>query len=196
MNEKLINILNSCGIIKIPKNELQTLILPMVESIYHCPVRNKTGRSYEQVFASCSYVAIEEALCKVTGGIRNPKEFDHRDPDSYNYDVAIEDLKIEVKRHKTGSMFFTYPEHLCQKFMVNCAATDYVVTAYMEEAEDDYLVTFAMIARSDTFPQRMRSSKFNEVNTYSGTAKVPVKYYDHRNNPDCCIINLRQPIYK
>lgn len=179
--------LKAAGTVAIARQDLFDEITTMAKSIHECPRRNGAGRSYEQVFADCSHIAIEYALIKVIGGERNPKEFDVKDKDSYIWDVRNDDKLIEVKRHKTNAKYFTYSGKSIGTYIKNCLTLDYLVTGYMDSTDTDYLIDFALIADSKTFEYYFQQSQYN--NSY---------YYDHNTASrlgHCVIIKLRNPTF-
>lgn len=176
--------LQAAGTIRIPKIEINDDITKMAESIFN---RGADSRTQEEVFRDCKRIAIEFALVKVLGGERNPKEFNFKDKDSYIWDVMVDGKKFEVKRHKSGAKYFTYSSKKISTYIKNCMAIDYLVTAYMDESSDNYIIDFAMIADSKKFEFYFQQSKYN--NSY---------YYDHRiasNVGDCIAFGLREATF-
>jgi hypothetical protein len=178
--------LKQAGVVKVSKADLFDTITAMAKSIHACPRRNATNRSYEVVFNHCSYIAVEYALAKVIDGERNPKEFNVKDKDSYNWDVKASDKFFEVKRHKTGSKWFTYNGKSIKTYLKNCLNLDYLVTGYLDSTSTDYLIDFALVADSKTFEFYFKPSNYNGY------------YYDHVTASKlghCVILNLRNPVY-
>lgn len=180
--------LKANGTVTIPRQEVFDAITMMAKAIHACPRRNASKRSYQMVFDHCSFIAIEYALAKVIDGERNPKEFNHHDNDSYVWDVKQQEKLFEVKRHKLSAKYFTYSGKNIKTYIANSSKLDYLVTAYMESTNTDYIIDFALIADSKTFEIYFKKSNFNN-NTY---------YYDHNTSSKlghCVIINLRNSFY-
>lgn len=182
--QEIAKALKEAGTVKISKAEIEPFIREMADEIYPDPKRNPSGRSYEQVYSDCTRIAIEFAVIKVLKGKRNPKKFNHRDPDSYIWDTEAYGLKFETKRHKTGAKYFTYSKKSINTYFKHCLSIDYLITAYMESSSENYLVEFAMIANSKTFETYFQPSKYN--NNW---------YYDHNNGyrfNQCIPFGLRE----
>lgn len=180
--------LKAAGIVKVSRQEVFDDITTMAKAIHVCPKRNFSRRSYEMVFDHCSFIAIEHALAKVIDGARNPKKFNHHDNDSYVWDVKQQEKLFEVKRHKLGAKYFTYSGKSIKTYINNSSKLDYLVTAYMDSTNTDYLVDFALIADSKTFEIYFNRSHYNN-NTY---------FYDHNTASKlghCVNINLRNSFY-
>jgi len=172
--------LKDSGTVRIPKEEIEDDIASMAVAIFS---RGADSRTQEEVFRDCKRIAIEFALVKVLGGERNPKEFNFRDKDSYIWDVKVDGKKFEVKRHKTGAKYFTYSGKKIGTYIKNCMDIDYLVTAYMDESDDNYIIDFAMIVDSKKFEFYFQKSQYNS--SY---------YYDHRiatKTGDCVAFGLR-----
>jgi len=172
----------------IPREELHETISLMASSICECPRRNAQGRSYKRVYTDCSRIAIEYALAKVLGGERNPNEWNPAVLESYRWDVRAGDVYFEVKRHKIGSHWFSYPEDGMRTFRKHAHTLDYIVTAYMEIYENEYVVEFALIANAKTFFKNFKPSQYSNQDPYFNH-KVALKY------GECDIIKLRQSTY-
>lgn len=187
--QQVSDLLSSAGKIVIPKEELFDDITKMAKAIYPCPRRNARQRTYKQVFNDCSRIAIEYALAKVLDGERNPNEWNPAVLESYRWDVRVGDVYFEVKRHKIGSHWFSYPEDGIRTFRKHAHTLDYIVTAYMEIYEDEYVVEFALIANAKTFFKNFKPSQYPNQDPYYNH-KVALRY------GECDIINIRECTYK
>lgn len=186
--QEIANKLREAGKVVFTKEELHEDIQKMALSIYKCPRRNSNKRSLNQVYRDCSRVAIEYALVKVLGGERNPHEWNPAVLESYRWDVRVDNKYFEVKRHKVGSYWFSYPENGMKTFRKHAHTLDYAVTAYMEIYKDTYEIEFALIAEAKSFFNFFSPSKYNNQDPY----------YHHRNAADCnqcTLINLRAATY-
>jgi len=180
--------LRNVGNIVINKEEVHDTINEMALAIYPCPRRNARGRTLKQVYTDCSRIVIEYALAKTLGGERNPLEWDFKVLESYRWDVRVGDMYFEVKRHKVGSHWFSYPEDGMKTFRKHAHTLDYIVTAYMEIYQDRYEIEFALIANAKTFFNNFKSSQYPNQDPYFNH-KVALK------NGQCDIINLRTATY-
>ena len=154
------------------REEMHAIIHEMASKIFPCPIRNASGRSFKQVYADCSKIVIEYALAKVLGGERNPLEWNHKVLESYRWDVRVDDIVFEVKRHKVGTYWFSYPENGMNTFRKHAATLDYFVSAYMYTYKDTYKIKFALVACAKTFFNYFKSSKYPDQDSY----------YDHKNS--------------
>lgn len=67
--------------------------------ISQCPVRGY-GRTQAECFQASKAGSVLEFALVHQGGIKNPKEFDVSDPDSYAWDILWDGGKTEIKRKK------------------------------------------------------------------------------------------------
>lgn len=170
MNE-IAKALHDAGNVIISKEELHDTINEMALSIFSCPRRNARKRNFKQVYVDCSRIAIEYALAKILGGERNPHEWDFKVLESYRWDVRVNDIYFEVKRHKIGTNWFSYPEEGMKTFRNHANTLDYFVSAYMYIHKDTYEIRFALIANAKTFFNYFIPSKYPNQDSY----------YHHKN---------------
>lgn len=171
--------LRSAGNIFINKEEMHDVINKMALAIYPCSKRNARGRTFKQVYTDCSRIVIEHALAEVLGGERNPLEWDYTVLESYLYDVRVGNILFEVKRHKIGTNWFSYPESGMKTFRKHANKIDYFVSAYMFTHKDTYEIRFALVANAKTFFNFFIPSKYPNQDSY----------YHHKNakSVDQCI---------
>lgn len=171
--------LHQAGTVYIPKESIHDELTVMATSISTVPFMAR-NRSYEQIYKDCSCISIEHALVKVLGGERNPHKFDKTNPESYKYDVIIDNKLFEAKRHLPGNTYFTYQKESMTTFLKHSQELDYLVTAYKTDSDDQYCIDFVMIVLAKRFAQDFKQSQFN-----SGW------YYDHRNNDNCIQFGIK-----
>ena len=180
--------LRKAGKLVFTKDEFHDVINEMATNIYKCPRRNARKRSFKRVYEDCSRIIIECALAKVLNGERNPNTWNPAVLESYRWDVRADDKYFEVKRHKIGTHWFSYPEEGMKTFRKHAHTLDYAVTGYMEIYDDRYEVEFALIAEAKTFFNFFKASRYTNQDPY----------YDHKNAKlagQCDIINLRNATY-
>jgi len=171
--------LKANNVVFFSKDEMHEVIHEMATEIYPCPKRNARGRKFAQVYVDCSRIVIEYALAKVLGGERNPLKWDYKVLESYRYDVRVGELVFEVKRHKVGTNWFSYPEDGMKTFRKHANTIDYFVSAYMITHKDSYEIRFALIANAKTFFNYYKPSRYYNQDSY----------YDHKiaKNANQCI---------
>lgn len=182
------NKLKTAGNVIVSKEELHGTIHPMAVSIHACPRRNASRRSFKQVYTDCSRIAIEYALAKTLNGERNPMVWDFKVLESYRWDVRVGNVFFEVKRHKLGTNWFSYPEEGMKTFKKHASTLDYFISAYMFTREDSYEIRFALIANAKTFFKFYIQSKYPNQDSY----------YHHKNAlivNQCIDIGLLPPTY-
>lgn len=187
--QQVSTILSNTNTIVVEKDEIFDDITQMTGAIYPCPRRNARRRSYDQVFNDCSRIAIEYALAKILGGERNPNEWDMYNPETFRWDVRVDDTYFEVKRHALGTKWFSYPDDGMKTFRKYASTLDYFVSGYMETYGDAYIVDFALVANAKTFFNYFMQSKFPR--------QLP--YFNHdiaKKYGQCDIINMRECTYK
>jgi hypothetical protein len=162
--------LKAKNVVFFSKEEMHDVINEMAMKIYSCARRNSRGRSFKQVYSDCSRIVIEYALAKVLGGERNPLEWDYKVLESYRWDVRVEDVVFEVKRHKVGTNWFSYPEEGMKTFRKHASTIDYFVSAYMISHKDTYEIRFALVANAKTFFNYFKPSRYHNQDSY----------YDHK----------------
>ena len=158
----------SLGPERVYKEWVHDAITAMATDIYNSPYQqNKRHRTYEQVYDDCKHIVIEYALAQRLNGMRNPKEFDMTDPDSYIWDVSTETFSddrilFECKRHKeNGGEMFSYANSGMKTFLKHKDHLDYVVSARVIEEKDWYTVKFTYIMDAPSFEDYWQPSKFN-----------------------------------
>ena len=183
--DEIANVLKSNGKITIPMSEVHDIINTMASEIY---AQKRDQRSFEKVYEDCSNIVIEFALAKSLNGQRNPHTFNMNLPITFCWDVEACEKLFEVKRHKVGTKWFSYPENKIQTFKKYKHNVDYLITAYMDtnNADQCYEVEFALITEARSFFDYYQQSKY----------KNALPYYNHPvalKNNQCTIINLREP---
>jgi len=111
--------------LEIPKNVRVSLspeelehIRVMAAEIFLCPKRNWQGRSSERVYNdTINGIILEYAMVR-QGAVMNPKEFNHKDPDSHNWDVDWKHWRCEVKNTNFNDCS-TLPENYKDKKWVS-----------------------------------------------------------------------------
>lgn len=147
------------------KADVDQIILDMATSIH---ARNKTV-PLEQYIARCKAIVIEYAVAAATNGSRNPNEFDHRDHETYFYDVVSDHGLFECKQ--ISDPYYSFNDEQINTFMKHRMKLNYMVIADYVEYDRGYLVEFKYLADAPSFRK------------YTGTSvyhKYKSKYYDHK----------------
>jgi len=177
------NHISECGIRTVYKKDVHQDITEIAKAIYESEwQQKKRPRTYEEVYNDCKHVVIEHALSNVLGGMRNPKDFNSYDPDSYMWDVAAEspidynDVLFECKRHKeNGGEFFCYSNSGMKTFLKHKSKLGYVITAKVTEEKDWYTVEFTFIIDAPSFELYWKPSKYQQWESY----------YNHHQSDYC-----------
>jgi len=157
------------GPCKVYKKDVHEDISKMAKAIYESDYQqSKRPRTYEEVYDDCKHIVIEYALAERLKGMRNPKEFDKTDADSYYWDVLVEfiiaNILFECKRHKeNGGEMFSYSNKGMETFFKHKDKLDYVVTARVNDFEDYYLVNFTYIMDAPSFKKYWEPSKYKPL---------------------------------
>lgn len=138
--------------------------------IYRCPVRNRNHRDYSTVEQCVEKMVLEHAIAQEYGLTLNPLEFDHKNRESYAYDLIDESVSyrptFECKRF--AETWFSFFEDDVKTFRKNIDIVDFLVSGKVYRTEEAYFVFFNLLADAKTFENYVRRSKF--------TSKL---YYDH-----------------
>ena len=147
---------------------VESVILALAENIFNNTHQRK-NRTLEEVIRDSKNIAIEFALIEVDPNlIRNPLEFDFKNPDSHAYDVLNNQTKatFEVKHWRKNAKWFSYPERALANLLKHIKIVDYVVSGELTEHSDSYEVKFKMIAYADSFKRYCKKSMYNEYDLY------------------------------
>ena len=145
----------------LPRAELNKILIPIAESIYTCPFRNRNRRKPNQVWKSTQCMALEYALDKIGIPI-NSTPFDKTDRYSYAYDNMSEfNHTFESKIHKKTSFSFKISD--VSTMLKNIDIIDYLVTGNIEETKKSYIVDFKLLANAKTFKDYMKETEFPDA---------------------------------
>ena len=162
---------------KVSKAAIKPQIEKMAKEIFANQDRlpEKCQRTYEKIFQSCEYIAVEYALAWAVKGNRNELEFDPSKPETYYYDVSADSklmgrkIYFEAKRWKrAGGEFFAYPTSGLKTMLKHKDKLDFVVAARVigDEDKDNYIVEFKRIMDAPTFHFFITKSKHNDWESY------------------------------
>jgi hypothetical protein len=117
----------------------------------------RRNRTPKQIFDDCLNAVIEQALPVIDPRFKlNPKEFDHKDPDSYNYDVRFDDAgstyRFEIKRmRQAASKWHTYSVKNLKTYFRNFRNVDYVLSGKIFTHPDHWEVGFHLLAKATSY---------------------------------------------
>jgi hypothetical protein len=139
----------------------------MAENIYNCP-RRRGDRTLEQVYRSSKKSVMDRALCEVAGFRWNSSDFDVTDPETYYYDAedTQRGCRFEVKSLKEKWLSWKGRKPMAT-FLKHKDDIDYLVGGKLWESEDDFRVSFMLLARAKSF------DKFIAPSDWGG------HYYNH-----------------
>lgn len=189
---ELARVLRDNEYIKVSKQAVDAYVKPMADDIYSCPIRNRQGRSYEEVYRNCSRIAGEFALESVLLSVgelseRNPNLWNHRNEESFMYDVVHyrhpDVYKLEFKR--MIGKWFSMKQTQVGTFRKHASKLNALVTGYVDEFPDHYGINFSLVINPKTFDNYWTPS------LYRNDKKATNNYYDHftaSKRGDCVII--------
>ena len=149
-------------------------------NIYNCPRRGR-GRPWEECLKMSARGAVLEFALVRQGGIKNPKDFDVRDPDSYAWDIVWDGSKTEVKRkefiNKDTKWYSFNNKHYTQTFLRNLDLIDtFIVGDFVQPEVNVFNVEWMFITRVN--------SNFNEYVAPSRYNNGQMVYF-HKKDPNC-----------
>ena len=149
--------------------------------ISQCPVRSR-GREYDECFRATRAGAILEFALVHQGAIKNPKEFDPSDRDSYAWDVMWDAGQTEVKRKNflsnDSTKWYSYNDPVYVKtFLKNLDIVDHFVVGDYKVLEPNvFAVEWMLITKvGKGFKNYMQKSLYN----------AGQMYYNHYNDRNC-----------
>ena len=174
--------------LKVPRNVTYSMTEEEIEylnkqafEISQCPVRSR-GRGYEQCLNATRSGAILEFALVHQGAIKNPKEFDPSDRDSYAWDVMWDAGQTEVKRKNflsnDNTKWYSYNDPAYVKtFLKNLDIVEHFIVGDYKILEPNvFQVQWMLITKVGTnFRNYMQKSLYN-----SGQM-----YYNHYNDKNC-----------
>lgn len=137
----------------------------------------RRGRNLPETIWSCAGGTYLERACEILGAEINPNRFDMGDPESFYWDVKFGDLKFEVKRSKKGNEWFSFYGHRVHTLRNYYHLLDYVLVGDWTQQGKTVTVEWFLLAKSKTFFDHVRESRFNEGQLY----------YNH-HNPDAILL--------
>ena len=169
-------------IFKLSSEQLD-FIETMAKEIYQCPRRNQ-NRDYRRVYNSTKAGVILEFALERQGAIKNPKQFDHTDRDSYAWDVMWNGKRTEVKRKQflrnNSSKYYTWnnSKHV-DTFLKNAGYVQQLIVGDYEEIDgvnDTYNVKWMLATQvGKDFKKFIKKSMYNEGQMY----------YNHKYDKNC-----------
>ena len=174
--------------LKVPRNVTYSMTEEEIEylnkqafEISQCPVRSR-GRGYAQCLNATRSGAILEFALVHQGAIKNPKEFDPSDRDSYAWDVMWDAGQTEVKRKNflsnDSTKWYSYNDPVYVKtFLKNLDIVDHFVVGDYKVLEPNvFAVEWMLITKvGKGFKNYMQKSLYN----------AGQMYYNHYNDRNC-----------
>ena len=174
--------------IKVPQNITYSMTDEEIEylskqafEISECPVRSR-GRTYDECFRATRAGAILEFALVHQGAIKNPKEFNVSDRDSYAWDVLWDGGQTEVKRKNflsnDNTKWYSYNDPVYVKtFLKNLDIVDnFIVGDYKVLEPNVFAVEWMLITKAGKyFKNYMQESLYNRGQMY----------YNHYRDVNC-----------